>query len=238
MLKRIVLLAWLACGVGTTAHAAIALDTTAVFGAGVLTNAYTCTGANRILFVVSEGDPTAIAYAGVSLTLAQSLTMTGGQGASHTPLKLWWLKNPAAGSNNIVVTSAGSGHLVVASYTGAQQTGSLEALVTNSSSTSATALTTAITTVTNNDWILVAEWGYAFGVAPTAGTNLTLRGNVSANGSPALFDSNAAKTPAGSFSGTTNLAFSAGEAIWHIMAAFSPVAITPPTSFSVLTLAP
>ncbi len=202
---------------------AIAFDACTIASGGATTFAHTCTGSNRILFFVGhDGNTSAVTYAGVSMSVVTSLVLTGSSAAAFSPLKLWVLLAPASGANNLVLTGGGGG--VACSYTGAQQTGTISVFTTNVSSTSATALTTSLTTVEDNSWCLIVEWGYFFGVQPTAGTGMVLRGASASLGSPGFFDSNTAKTPAGSYSGTTNIAGSAGESIWHIMAAFAPPA--------------
>ncbi len=180
---------------------------------------HTCTGADRILFVVTRDAVTAVTYAGVSLSLVQSLAL-GGSIASLTPLQLWWLMGPASGAHTVALTGGTGVDGLAASYTGAQQAGSIDAVTTHVSSAGATTLTTTLTTVADNCWLVCAEAAYIFGGNPTNGT-LTLRGNIGAYGLPAIFDSDGARSPAGSQSGSTTLPFG-NEPIYHILASFAP----------------
>jgi hypothetical protein len=198
---------------------AIAFDAVVPHG-GSSTWSHTCSGSNRILFVLTRGAVTAVTYAGVALTQIGSLTIT----PVGDPLKVWRLYAPATGANTVALTGGDTDAYSV-SYTGAAQSGT-QVVTTNLSSSSATSLTTSITTVDDNSWVLVSEAGYAFGSAPSAGTGLTLRGSGTSSNIPCLFDSNGPQTPAGSFSGTTTISSSAGYPIYHLMVAFAPAVAT------------
>jgi hypothetical protein len=92
---------------------------------------------------------------------------------------------------------------VLDDYTGVAQTGQPDGTNTNNVN-SVTTLSSPITTVANNDWVILAGGGYSSGAAPTAGTGLILRGYDAADGRVGLFDSNGvvSNSPL-SFSGTT-----------------------------------
>lgn len=108
---------------------------------------------------------------------------------------LYVLANPASGANNIVVTSSDATYrwCASASYTGAAQTGQPDAF--NSATTSGTSISVAVITVADNCWVT----GFFFNEANTAftaGANTTRR----ITGFYSMMDTNAAQTPAGSYS--------------------------------------
>jgi hypothetical protein len=86
-----------------------------VAGSSSFSFSHTCSGANRILFVVtakmsntgSSGNVTAVTYGGVALTLWRTDQVLSGANAGQA--RLWYLIAPAAGTANIVVTHSGSG---------------------------------------------------------------------------------------------------------------------------------
>jgi hypothetical protein len=200
-------------------------------GAGELGNvshSYTiAAGSLRILWVGCIGDniggfddvdpPT---YAGDTATLAAKLT-TGFNRFGY----LFYFINPVVGTDTISVASVHSHSLycVAADYTGAKQTGQPDATTTNvSAGSSDTSLTTSITVVAANSWIILLEQSFESGaVCPTAGSGLTLLICEPTNGEPTLFDSNAAVST-GAHNVTTNStpAFSTGIA--HVVASFAP----------------
>lgn len=191
---------------------AIAFDTSVSGGNSAstsLTWSHTVTGSNSVLEVVTQGnvagtdDITSVTYAGVSLT-----KIDGVQIPSDRYIGLWELINPATGANNVVISFTGSfmqAHS--ASYTGVAQSGQPDAS-NKGTATSTTSVTVSVTTVADNCW-LVGSFGNASST-PLAGTGTTSR--QAATAGIALFDSNGAKTPPGSFSlqetfgGSTNLA--------------------------------
>lgn len=93
--------------------------------ATTLTVAHTCTGSDRVLLVgLSTNNTTdivtGITYAGVSMTRLQAQTGSSGGFYSY----LYYLQNPASGTNNIVATASSSSLMgaISASFTGAAQT--------------------------------------------------------------------------------------------------------------------
>jgi hypothetical protein len=196
-------------------------------GSNSLSFAHTCTGSDRILFVGIAGDVapfgaddiTGVTYNGVAMEFvgkrfADELVSRG--------TYLYQLEAPASGSNNVVVSSTSAHYLLAGavSYTGAAQSGQPDNSTTNLSADTATSLTTSLTTVADNCWtaLVINE---ATSGAPGAGTGSTRRTYDAAFQVWGMFDSNAAITPAGSYSMTTTRG--AGiEAIAHVMASFSP----------------
>lgn len=181
-----------------------------------LTWSHTCTGSDRILWVSvmasSARNITGVTYNGVALT---SLTRSAGT----QPMQLWYLIAPATGANNIVVSIDGAASFIytsAGSYTGVEQSGQPDAQATNS--TTASSVTTTLTTIADNCWTILGARGATSGNTD-ASTNSTERA-AGAAGTVQLYDSNGAVTPAGSFGMTITTAGS--EAITTAMASFSP----------------
>jgi hypothetical protein len=131
-----------------------------VTGGGTYTAAYTCgSGANRLLIVVAFGDTsdtlnaTAPTYAGVNMTLVAKVVATGDRW-----LYMWYLVNPASGANNVVISSPTTTAIaaMAADYTGVKQTVQPDASNTNSNA-SATVISTAVTVVNANCWIMAVQ---------------------------------------------------------------------------------
>lgn len=174
--------------------ALIALDISSTGGvvtASTNSWSHTCTGTNRILFVGTSGNTstcTGITYNGVAMT-SIGTTSTGSNNAA-----LFYLINPASGSNTIQVTYSGSNtfgaHAI--SYTSAQQFGVPDASNTNSNS-GVTSISASVTTVLNNCWLVCA--GDTSASDASAGANTTLR-QVTGNASRRTYmgDSNSAQT--------------------------------------------
>lgn len=201
---------------------AIAFDTsasTAYVGGTSHSMSYTCTGSNLVLFagifaghVGVTNDCTGVTYNGVSMTkIAESRdTGSGSQGAWQS---LWYLLNPATGSNTLAASFSNSDGSIIggASYTGVKQSGMPDASNTN---TGTLPLTTSVTTVADNCWTILT-------VRPvgtcSAGTGSTQRENQGAGGY-AIFDSNGVIHPAGS----TSMGVNGSVASAIVMASFAP----------------
>lgn len=183
------------------------------------TYSHTTSGSDRILFVsiFTQGSVTGVTYNGVAMTELGTTSYSTPTGVSY----LFMLVNPASGANNVVVTHSGSFTAsVAASYTGAKQTDQPDAAaVTNTTGAgTATSLSTTITTVADNSW-LVTSTATESGSALTAGAGAFLR-QTGSNIAVALFDTNGAVTPAGVTSMTVDAA-SATE-ICMVTASFAP----------------
>ena len=198
---------------------AIAFDTssTGVDGVGTtMTWSHTCTGDDRIFFVCAKGNATdtitGVTYATVAMTRIAQLTTSG-----SADLSLWYLINPASGANDAVITSSTSTTLrgKASSFTGAKQSGVPDASGTQLV-TAAAGVSKAITTVADNCWLVAASANVS-GVN-TAGANTTVR----RDGDSAIMDSNAAQTPAGSYSQAVTFDGNADGGM--IVASFAPLA--------------
>ena len=175
---------------------AIAFDAVSVglkspSGTGPLVISHTCTGSDRILFVgcfATAGDVvTGVTYGGVAMTLVAKHV------AGSEYEYLYYLIAPATGTNDISISWTGStilrGHGV--SYTGAKQSAQPDAFGTDSE-TSSNTISTSLTTIADNSWVLMMVRSQG---DITAGNNTTLRG-VSTTSN--ILDRGAATTPAGS----------------------------------------
>ncbi len=176
---------------------AIAFDTTTDGGnvtATSLTWAHTCTGSQLALFVtatVNTQTVTGITYNGVAMSQVGTVSV------SSNNSYLYVLFTPATGAHNVVVSLSGSGSVsgASASYTGVYS-GSIDSSA--STSNTSTSISQATTTVTDNCWLVSS--GQTNASTATAGANTTVRLTSANTFHCYLTDSNAAQTPAGSFS--------------------------------------
>ncbi len=196
---------------------------------------YTCSSnPNRLLIVsfigdISSGndDITSVTYNGVSMILGASSPSICGDSSSNRFHYVYYLLNPATGTNVVAITWTNVHFIgvVAADYSGISQVGQPDNVTTHTSALgSATSLTTSLTTVANNCWIILGEASYEGGTSPTSGAGSTLRvtGVLTTAGEPSIFDSNGPITPAGLTSISTNSASNTGNGIDHIMLSFSP----------------
>lgn len=185
------------------------------------TYSHTCTGSDRALFVAIVGDfadvVTGVTYAGVSMTRIDEVRV-----GSDRYVYLYGLLNPASGANNVVVSASASIFLlgVCSSYTGADTSGSMpDASNTNSVTGGPTTLTTSVTTVADNCWSVLAAYAVSASNM-TAGTGSTERKEDTTFHRLTIYDSNAAITPAGSYSMTCDS--NSGDGIGHVIGSFAP----------------
>lgn len=157
---------------------AIAYDNSAVSdasdGSGCCGNysfSYTCSGTDRLLVVIATGDSsqqtTAITYGGVSMTSLTEYSANNTGGANLQQVEVWYLINPASGSNTLSVSRNGYGRLAVASYTGVDQVSPIDSWATTSSSGNPQSVSTTV--VKSNCWLV------GFGVAPISTSGATAR---------------------------------------------------------------
>lgn len=181
---------------------AIAVDATSTVTGATGTSlswSHTCTGSDRGL-IVSCGIPnadtiTGITYDGVSLTQIGTAQLVGSR--YHY---LWYLANPSTGSDTIEITSSNSQILraSAASYTGVGQVTMIGATNQNSSNVnSGNQLSVSVTTEVDNSWLVGT--GGMVGSPISAGASTTERQEYNEGGA-GTFDSNAAKSPTGSYS--------------------------------------
>lgn len=184
-----------------------------------VTYSHTCSGSDRILFVSAfapypaSGSTTGVTYGGVSMTKVDS-----NKPQANWDYSLWYLVNPASGANNVVCTSSntvsGSFYMSMAvSYTGASQTGQPDGSA--KANGSGTTLNQSVTTTADNSWVIGA--GMSGAGSPTASTGVTSRNSQTFC---RIGDSNAPKTPAGSYSMTYTTGSSDNWGL--LMASFSP----------------
>lgn len=185
---------------------AIAYDSSSGDGKNIstLTYSHTCSGSDRVLVMgvtfatglSISGTPT---YNGVAMTQIGSVIAASGSVFSNT--YFFYLVAPDTGVHDISITASSSNYIYSSaiSYTGVDQTNPIDesGSFTQSSSTS---ITKSITTTSDNCWLS------SFTVSGTAnsisaGANVTQRQSIGP-GWCASGDTNAAQTPAGSYSQT------------------------------------
>lgn len=139
---------------------------------------------------------------------------------------LFRLNAPASGANDVVISSSSSVllHGRAFSYTGVNQADAPDASTKNTG-TGVTTLTTTLTTVADNCWLVMSSSNKGDADA-TAGTDTTERDGDAPRVEHGVFDSNAAKTPPGSFSLIANSASSTN--ISSIMESIAPAAAVAP----------
>ena len=185
-------------------------------GAGTTTDSVTgpSTLTNGVVFALLEGDTSsdlisAVTYGGQSMTLMQK-----DQGSADRWGYVWGLLNPPTGTQNLVCTRDGTTYIgrTMAFYEGVKTSGLPDATATNSRASTG-AVSTSITTVADNCWLV--GYGKSGTATLSAGTGTTQRENLSGFG---VFDSNGAKTPAGSYSLEVNVTNQGGL----IVVSFAP----------------
>jgi len=184
-----------------------------------LTISHTCSGDNRMLLVNlssyaanSTSLCTGITYDGVSLTKL----IQGTYNPDLALVEMWGLVAPNTGTHNIVISFSQSTYAraVCASYTGVKQTGFPDNSVEEMTASAASSKSTNITTVADNCWIACGALGQAT-QANSTGASRGLEQTYAF-----LFDSNAAKTPAGVYTSTST---SGGTyRMNHVVISFAP----------------
>lgn len=198
-------------------------------GGGTLTSAYTCgSGSNTMLIVAFQGDQTndditGVTYNGVAMTLVNKTHSAGDRW-----VYMYYLLAPASGSHNVVITSTNSHYLLAlaADYIGVKQSGQPDNnAINHKDAPGSDTLTTTLTTVADNCFTILVGGG--FNSAPLAGTGSLRRTFGVAFNEPGLFDSNAAKTPAGSTSMEWHMgAPGSGHQMASVMGSFAPAQFT------------
>lgn len=166
-----------------------------------LTVAHTCTGTDRLLIVgVAQNSTTTDNITGVTYnSVAMTLAVSQGSSPANNWSQLWYLRNPASGNNNIVISASPSTEMasVNASYTGADQLTQPDATNSNTAE-SVTSIATSVTTVKDNCWAVIIC--STDGGTVSASTNVTSRATSGTR--YMIGDNNAAITPAGALSQT------------------------------------
>lgn len=163
-----------------------------------LTYSYTVTGSNMFMtvaVVVQSGHTATVTYNAVSMTATSDSPVTV-SGDSYTSY-LFYLFAPATGAHNVVVTPDSSSEIYsrASSYSGVLSV-ALDAHGT-SNTVLGTSLAVTLATTQDNCWIIGTERSGGSGTI-SAGANTTFRGGTSHVAD--LADTNAAQTPAGSYS--------------------------------------
>lgn len=201
------------------------------------TFAHTCTGSDRILFVVAAhhntvpaSSVTGITYAGVAMTLLRTYQ------SSNAKFDLYYLVAPATGSNNVVITmdisDASIG--IAASYTGVDQTSPID-VSGDGGPTTTTSYSQSLTTTVDNCWSIMVGGAYS-GLALTAGANTVVRKQpeISLTGT-FIADTGSAQSPAGT---DTIAVTSSSQSFTTIMASFKPlVPFTPSPMMHMMQMA-
>ena len=205
---------------------AIAYDSSAqgVTSSGnTLTFSHTCSGSNRILFVFADsvdGSKTisGVTYAGVSMTSIYNV----GYNSNARQIGLFYLIAPSTGANNVVITISGNTAFQIegcsASYTGAKQSGQPDANTDSLATGNVATRTVSVTTVANNCWLV----GGAINVANTSAANTTIRQYNNNDDADAIFDTNAAQTPAGNSYSLAVNAIGGSNNVPMLMCSFAP----------------
>lgn len=147
---------------------------------------HTTAGTDRILWVgvmtLSTRSVSGVTYNGVAMT---GLTRSGG----GQPVQLWYLINPATGSNTVSISIGSPNSFIyaaAASYTGAKQSGQPDSQNTNN--VSGSPINTSTTVVAANSWAILVARNDTSGDT-TASTGSTERA-AGAIGTVQLYDSN------------------------------------------------
>ena len=174
---------------------------------------------NEMLFVcaLSTNNDLSATYDSVSMTKEQTQYDSG----DNRYLSLFALPAPMSGSHSVVVSGTGSEAILQAgasSYSGVNQSTTLDAVTSSSTSQDESSYSTTILTVANNTWATLCVRVISGGNGLAAGTNTTFR---STSSNTAIGDNNTAITPAGSY--TMTVTDANGDAgFYSIMASFAP----------------
>jgi hypothetical protein len=205
---------------------AIAFDSsaaaTASTGGSANTWSHTCNGSNRLLIVVFTGPPDSGSYTGNACTYnGVSMTEVGHTAVDNSTgdwyVSMWYLINPASGTNTISFTGSNNLSGSSASYTGVKQTGQPDgSAVLNSGGSSVASKTFTNTVTASNCWqilglrTMVQVW--------SAGSGTLLRQN-GYNTYNQIYDSNGTVG-----TGSQSLiASGTSDKVGGIIASFAPV---------------
>jgi hypothetical protein len=163
------------------------------------------TGANRLLVVnligdtsTSADDISSVTYAGTPLTLVKKL-----QSPSNNWQYVYYLLNPASGTNNVVITAASSHYLIsqAASWFNVKQSAQPEAVTTNTAPATNTSITTSLTTVAPGSLVVQGVWSYGHLTAGPGSAQIIT--DAALDGAGIFVSGQSPVTPAGNVSMTT-----------------------------------
>lgn len=213
----------------TATSAAIAYDTSTAGGTITATSpktwTHTTSGDDRFLVVAvnqtGAGNITGVTYGGVSMTRASNEQAV----TEAYVISMWYLKNPASGSNTVSVSfTAGSTNGASSSYTGV-----LGGYDTSANGLDGTSPITGTLTTVNQAWMVMVTTDD--GSNPSAGTGTTLLVNF--QGGTSLFDSGATLS-AGSNSLNATFTGGAGNG-GYVVLSMTPVAAAVPVINRILS---
>jgi len=140
--------------------------------------------------------------------------------SSNNPEYLYYLLNPASGSNNVVIT-AGSPHYLIsqaASWYNVRQTAQPDAFTTNTAPVGSTSVTSSLTTIAAGSLVVEGIWSYGHLTAGMGATPILTDAAFSGAG---IFVSNGSPvSPAGNVSMTTISDGTLANEV--VMASFAP----------------
>ncbi|KKN66899.1 hypothetical protein LCGC14_0466740 [marine sediment metagenome] len=226
MRKHILLL--LALLVASPAWAQIALDAATgeqeAQDQTSITFSHTVAGSDRILFVTVSTLDTVLGDRTVSTVTynAVSMSLVAAADSPNHRSELWFLIAPATGANNVVVTMGGTCLRIwpgAVSYTGVAESSPVEA--NNTATGSSTTASVAVTTLTNNAWV-IDSMGHSGAGDETVGAGQTERVESPAIGSAqGNVSDEGPNTPVGSV--TMSWTFGSSRIWATVAAAFKPV---------------
>lgn len=184
----------------------IAFDATASsFTASGTTLTYThvCTGSNLILFVVASTHSTSPVTAVTGITYnSVAMTSLSNFADGNARFNVYYLLNPATGSNDVVITTDTTDNIMgeSISYTGAKQSG-VPDVSGNQGPTTGTGYGQNLITSADNCWVTMFGGAYSAATLTPFDGNTTIRFQPEANLTGTfILDSNGPKTPAGTIS--------------------------------------
>jgi hypothetical protein len=196
------------------------------------TNAFTATGGNLLLITVvgdysvldggtGNDDITSVTYAGTSATLV--IKHASNDNANRFSY-LYFLQNPASGSNNVVINTATTPHCIAsmaAVYSGLGSSGAIPGASSQSLDSGANnSFATSFATAPDRAWAILMAQNAGGGTTPTCTSGATYRVSGISNTS-VLCDSNGPVTPPQSYSMTATISTTTTYQT-HLMAAFGP----------------
>lgn len=132
---------------------------------------HTCSGSDRLLVVgaISLNDTvTGVTYNGVSMTF---IGKTSYPGSARQGVAMYYLLNPASGTNTISVNGSGNVSGFATSYTGVQQSSQPDSSATFNPS-NATSITMTTTVVASGCWLVGVQADSVGGETAGAGTTI------------------------------------------------------------------